>query len=117
MTEAEYQVLFGLHAAAGGQMRPSDLAKELGWDVARLSHQVSRMESKGLLTRQQCPVDARSCWLGASKQGEALIAKALPLQMREVHRLFSAALTAEQLRSLIEISEAVEAHVNSVRTS
>ena len=114
MSEAEYQVFIGLKASENGKMKPSQLAEELGWDLGRLSHQVSRMESKGLLAKEQCPIDARSCWIGATKKGQSLFNKALPIQTREVERLFADALTNEQMRSLIEISEAIESHVKKV---
>ena len=114
MSEAEYQVFIGLQAAENGQFKPTQLAEQIGWDLGRLSHQVTRMESKGLLSKQQCPTDARSCWLGATKKGQTLFEKALPLQMKAVDRLFSNALTNEQKRSLIEISEAIEAHLGKV---
>ena len=111
MSEAEYQVFIGLQSSENGQLKPSQLAEAIGWELGRLSHQVSRMESKGLLARQQCPVDARSCWIGATKKGQALFDKALPLQTKEVERLFSGALTNDQKRSLIEIAEAIEANL------
>ena len=112
LSEAEYQVFIGLQSSENGQLKPSQLAEEIGWDLGRLSHQVTRMEAKGLLSKQQCPVDARSCWVGVTKKGQALFEKAQPLQMKEVNRLFSSALTNEQKQSLIEISEAIEAHLN-----
>lgn len=111
MSEAEYQVYIGLSASENGKMKPSQLAEELGWDLGRLSHQVSRMEARGLLAKQQCPFDARSCWIGATRKGKLAFEKALPIQTREVERLFADALTNEQKRSLIEISEAIEKHV------
>ncbi len=112
MSEAEYQVFIGLRTSENGQLKPSQLAEAIGWELGRLSHQVSRMESKGLLAKQQCPVDARSCWVGATKKGQALFDKTLHIQNKEVDRLFSSALTNEQKRSLIEISEAIEAHLS-----
>lgn len=111
LSEAEYQVFIGLAASENGQMKPSQLAEELGWDLGRLSHQVTRMESKGLLTKQQCPIDARSCWVGATKKGQSIFNKAQPVQNKEVERLFADALTNEQMRSLIEIAEAIELNV------
>lgn len=112
MSEAEYQVFIGLRTSENGQLKPSQLAEAIGWELGRLSHQVSRMESKGLLAKQQCPADARSCWVGATKKGQALFDKTLPIQNKEVDRLFSDALTNEQKRSLIEISEAIEVHLS-----
>lgn len=111
LSEADYQVFIGLTSADGGQLKPSELARDLGWDMSRLSHQVSRMEARGLVSRQPCPVDARSCWLGLTVKGRALAGAAIPAQAKEVERLFTAALTRDQLNSLIEIAAAIESHV------
>lgn len=116
LTEAEYQVFIGLESAEHKQLKPSQLAEALGWDLPRLSHQVSRMEARGLLAKQQCPHDARSCWVGITKKGRDIFLKALPVQTKEVERLFAHALTPEQMRNLIEISEAIEAHVQREST-
>jgi DNA-binding MarR family transcriptional regulator len=112
LSEAEYQVFIGLRSATDMELKPSQLSEALGWEMGRLSHQISRMEAKGLLVRKQCPLDARSCYIGMTKKGKSLIDKALPLQLKEVRRLFGDALTNEQLKNLIEISDAVVKHVN-----
>lgn len=112
LSEAEYQIFIGLRSADNKQMKPTQIAEALGWDIGRVSHQVSRMETKGLLARQQCPTDARSCWIRMTSHGEELIEKAFPLQMKEVDELFLQALTEEQFKSLIEISEAIKKNVS-----
>ncbi len=114
LTEAEYQVFIGIHSAPDGAIRPTDLAEKIGWEHGRLSHQIARMQTKGLLDRKQCPVDARSCYIGMTKKGQALINKALPLQLNEVKRLFGSALTNDQLRALIEISNAITTYVQEI---
>ncbi len=114
LSEAEYQVFMGIRASEHGQLKPSQLAEDLGWDLGRLSHQVTRMESKGLLAKQQCPEDARSCWIGVTKKGQSLFDKAFPLQIKEVERLFGSALTQEQMKSLIEISQAIQMNIKKV---
>lgn len=117
LSEAEYQVFVGLQASKNKKMKPSELADELGWDLGRLSHQVSRMESKGFVGKEPCPEDARSCLIGATRKGQSIFEKALPIQTREVKRLFVDALTKEQLRSIIEISEAIESHIEKLEKS
>ncbi|MDJ0396443.1 MarR family winged helix-turn-helix transcriptional regulator [Rhodococcus sp. G-MC3] len=42
-----------IHVADAGPVRQSHLAKRLGWDRTRLSHHVSRMETRGLVTREK----------------------------------------------------------------
>jgi|DEB19_MinimDraft_3_1074340.scaffolds.fasta_scaffold45895_1 DNA-binding MarR family transcriptional regulator len=116
LSEAEYQVFIGLRSTPEMELKPSQLAEELGWEMGRLSHQICRMETKGLLMRKQCPVDARSCFIGMTKKGKALIDKALPLQLKEVKRLFGDALTNQQMKNLIEISESIIEHVSRAKT-
>ncbi|WP_371601214.1 MarR family winged helix-turn-helix transcriptional regulator [Streptomyces sp. NBC_00564] len=40
-------------------LRAKDLGAEVGWERSRLSHQISRMEKRGLVTREACADDAR----------------------------------------------------------
>lgn len=117
LSEAEYQVFIGIHSSPDGAIRPTDLAEKIGWEHGRLSHQIARMQSKGLLDRKQCPIDARSCYIGMTKKGQALIDKAIPLQLGEVKRLFGAALTNDQLRALIDISDAITAYTQKLNTT
>ena len=72
------------------------------------------MESKGLVDRRQCPVDARSCYITLSKVGQAKIIKTIPIQLKEVRRLFGEALSKDQLKALIEIADAVSKHMQEI---
>src|SRR5207237_831082 len=48
LSGADYRVLHPLSEAPGGLLRARDLGSEIGWDRSRLSHQLSRMEKRGL---------------------------------------------------------------------
>jgi DNA-binding MarR family transcriptional regulator len=52
LTGAEFDVL-RLLLEADGALRQSELAAALGWDKSRLSHQLTRMEHRGLLERHK----------------------------------------------------------------
>ena len=52
LTAAEFDVLRLLLDAAG-PVRQSEIAAALGWDKSRLSHQLTRMENRGLLERRK----------------------------------------------------------------
>jgi DNA-binding MarR family transcriptional regulator len=52
LTAAEFDVL-RLLTDARAPMRQSEIAAELGWDKSRLSHQLTRMENRGLLERRK----------------------------------------------------------------
>lgn len=50
LSEPEVSVLVWLHEA-GGSLRQSAIAATLGWDRSRLSHLLTRMEKRQLVTR------------------------------------------------------------------
>ena len=50
----------------------------LAWEKSRISHQVGRMERKGLIERFSCADDLRGTWVGLTDAGAAAIASATP---------------------------------------
>lgn len=104
---ADYEVLVRLSEADGRRLRMSGLADILQWSRSRLSHQVARMEERGLLRREECPTDARGAFAALTPTGLAAIEGAAPGHLAGVRRHLLDRLTAEQVRVLAEISEAV----------
>jgi DNA-binding MarR family transcriptional regulator len=51
LSDADFGVLTRVAELGGERMRQNTLAESLGWHRSRLSHQVTRMEQRGLLTR------------------------------------------------------------------
>ncbi|MDQ6783592.1 MAG: MarR family winged helix-turn-helix transcriptional regulator [Actinomycetota bacterium] len=111
---ADYVVLVYLSETPGHQIRMSDLAAALRWSKSRLSHQVTRMEQRGLLTRAECPSDARGSFAVLTERGMAEIEAAAPHHVDSVRRNFIDLLTPEQLSSLNEITEVVISHLLSL---
>jgi DNA-binding MarR family transcriptional regulator len=56
LSDADFGVLTRIAGLGGGRMRQNALAESMGWHRSRLSHQLARMEQRGLLTRHR--VDA-----------------------------------------------------------
>lgn len=50
----------------------------LAWEKSRISHQVGRMERKGLIERFNCADDLRGTWVGLTDAGADAIASATP---------------------------------------
>src|SRR5579863_6030784 len=48
----EFGVLSRLAAIGKGEMRQQDLARVMGWDKSRLSHQLTRMSERALIERR-----------------------------------------------------------------
>ena len=49
----EFGVLLRLAGLGKGEMRQQALAERLGWDKSRLSHQLTRMQRRDLVTRHE----------------------------------------------------------------
>ena len=83
------------------------LARELKWEKSRLSHQLSRMERRGLISRQACPTDARGSFAVLSPAGRAVLDSAAPGHVAEVRRLLFDVLTPAQVKALRRTCDAV----------
>src|SRR6187551_2609979 len=59
LSAADYELLVPLSEAADDRLRARDLARMVDWEKSRLSHQLTRMEQRGLVERRECPTDAR----------------------------------------------------------
>jgi DNA-binding MarR family transcriptional regulator len=65
----EYEILAGLGRSADRRLRVRDIAEQIGWEKSRVSHQVTRMEKRGLVTRTDCDLDARGTWVELTAEG------------------------------------------------
>lgn len=111
LTEAEYAVLVVVSEAAGRRIRARDLCETLGWERSRLSHQIDRMENRGVVERAPCAGDARGFDLVLTSQGLAIIEAAAPLHLAAVRRCFADVLSRQQLDALGDIAEAIITHL------
>jgi DNA-binding MarR family transcriptional regulator len=102
----DYVVLVALTDRPEGR-RLYELAHELGWEKSRLSHHVSRMAERGLVTKERCGSDRRGAFAIVTEAGRTAIEAAAPGHAAMVRRLFVDRLTAAQLDALGEASEAV----------
>jgi DNA-binding MarR family transcriptional regulator len=114
VSDADYVILVMLSEAESRAMRMTDLASELLWSKSRLSHQVSRMEERGLVERANCPSDARGSFARLTDAGFDQISRAAPSHVASVRRHLIDHLSGEQLDALAEVAEKVVEHLRSV---
>ena len=107
LSTADYAVLVALSEAPGRRLRARDLGMSIGWEKSRLSHQLRRMETRGLVGRQECPTDARGAFLVLTEAGLSALQQAAPGHVTAVRRLMIDALTPDQLDQLAVIGELV----------
>src|SRR5438270_12172443 len=86
LSGADYRVLHPLSQAPDGLLGARDLGSEIGWDRSRLSHHLSRMEKRGLVTREECAEAARGLMLRLTKAGRRAIEAAAPGHAEAVRR-------------------------------
>ena len=87
ISSPEFSVLVALSEAEDHTLRLRELCDELGWDRSRASHQVTRMNKRGLLTKKKCPGDARGVLVTLTDQGMSHLEDAVPDHVETVRRL------------------------------
>lgn len=113
-SDADYDVLSNLSEAKGRRMRLSELAALMLWSKSRLSHHVTRMEQRGLVTRRDCESDARGADVVLTDAGWAAIVSAAPGHVESVREHFINLLSDEQIKVLGDISETVVEHLRGI---
>jgi DNA-binding MarR family transcriptional regulator len=107
LSGADYAVLVPLSAAPGGVLRARELGKEILWDRSRLSHQVRRMETRGLVVREECSEDARGSMVRLTRAGRRAIEGAAPEHAETVRRCFFDLLSDKELGTLGSVFDRV----------
>lgn len=103
----DYLVLVVLTDSADGRLRMFEVAGALGWEKSRLSHQVARMEERGLVTKERCAADRRGAFVVITEHGRTEIEAAAPGHVAAVRRLFVDRLTPSQLDAIGKTAEEI----------
>src|ERR1700683_4902924 len=105
---AEYAVLVQLSEAEAGRQRPFQLGEALHWEQSRLSHQLTRMERRGLICRENCPSeDGRGAYVTLTAAGQTAIESAAPAHAAAVLELVFDQLTEEELATFGRVCEQI----------
>ena len=104
---ADYDVLVALSEAPEGRLRVFEIAGALAWEQSRVSHQIARMQRRGLVARQECPADARGAFAVLTDVGRAAIERAAPAHVETVRELVFDGLSRDQLAALTAITSGV----------
>jgi DNA-binding MarR family transcriptional regulator len=109
----DYDVLSNVSEAPGRRARLGDLAARMAWSRSRLSHHITRMERRGLVTREDCTSDGRGAFVVLTDAGWRAIRAAAPGHVASVRRHFIDLLSRDQLDALAEISQTVVRRLGS----
>ena len=107
ISAAEYSVLITLFEAENRELRARDLGMTLAWEKSRVSHQISRMEKRGLVGRRECDTDARGTWVSMTPDGKRAVLGAMRQHAATLRRYFFDVLSAEELAAIQSASAKV----------
>ncbi|HVT71432.1 MAG TPA: MarR family transcriptional regulator [Trebonia sp.] len=111
----DYEILVELSEAPGNRMRMTELADRTAQSRSRLSHQVNRMEARGLVSREGCEGDKRGTFAVITGRGAAAITKVAPYHVASVREHFMDQLDPAQLAALTAAYEPVLEKLRTVR--
>jgi len=107
LTHFDYYVLAMLSESPDRTMRMAKLAASTTATLARLSHVVQRLETRGLLERVPCPTDRRVTNARLTEAGWVKVREAAPGHVSFVRDTVIDVLTPDQITQLADISQAI----------
>ena len=107
LTLPEYEVLVQLSETPGHRLRPYQICEGLNWEQSRLSHQLTRMERRGLVSRHECAADGRGAFVELTGAGAAAIGAAAPRHVATVRKLVFDQLSDAQRTAFDEACTAI----------
>jgi DNA-binding MarR family transcriptional regulator len=104
---ADFDVLVALTDRPTQKIRVLALAESLQWEKSRLSHHLARMQRRGLITREDCPDDARGAYVVLAPAGRDAIESAAPGHVAYVRSVMFDGLDGAQVDVLAAVTEIV----------
>src|SRR5438105_5579469 len=111
----DYEILVELSEAPDQRLRMTELADATSQSRSRLSHQISRMESRGLVRRDDCEGDKRGTFAVLTPQGQEAIEQVAPYHVENVRRHFIDRLTPCQLEQVRDAFGPVVDYLRKIR--
>ncbi len=104
---SDFSVLVQLSEHVDARMRVLELARALDWEKSRLSHQLTRMQQRGLISRSNCSEDRRGANVVLTDLGRKTVETAAPGHVDTVRTYLFDVIDAEQVQALDAIARAV----------
>jgi DNA-binding MarR family transcriptional regulator len=107
----DYEVLSTLVDRADHCWGLRDMAAKMEWSRSRLSHQITRMEKRGLIERAPDPGDGRGVLLRLTDTGYTTLKAATPTHLASVRARFVDHVTPEEMSMLESLADRVHGPV------
>ena len=111
----DYEILVELSEAPEHRLRMTELADATSQSRSRLSHQISRMENRGLVRRDDCEGDKRGTFAVLTSEGVAAIERVAPHHVENVRRHFIDRLSPRQLEEIRDAFAPVVEYLRKIR--
>ena len=107
ISTADYEILIALFNSPEKRLRAGQIGDLIGWEKSRVSHQITRMEQRELVKREECGDHARGVWIVLSADGNRAVLGAERDRRDAVRQYFFDVLTEEEKETLATISRKV----------
>jgi DNA-binding MarR family transcriptional regulator len=114
LSDPDFGVLTRVVEIGDGSLRQSELAQSLGWHRSRLSHHLSRMEQRGLITRQALAEGGVE--IRVTDTGRAGVAEARPIHAAAVREHLLRPLDPSQRETLSDALARLSQHAAAAST-
>jgi DNA-binding MarR family transcriptional regulator len=115
LSQHDYEILVELSEAPDRRLRMTELADATSQSRSRLSHQISRMESRGLVRRDECEGDKRGTFAVLTDAGMAAIERVAPDHVDNVRRHFIDRLSPRQLAEITDAFDPIVEYLRKIR--
>ena len=115
LSGSEYEILVPLSESPSGELASRELLRSLRWERSRLSHMLSRMERRGMISRSPSPTDARGLVVGITGRGREAVARAAPAHLVMVREAFMDQLDEDEQRALLSITRKVVPQLETMK--
>jgi DNA-binding MarR family transcriptional regulator len=111
----DYEILVELSEAPDHRLRMTELADATSQSRSRLSHQISRMENRHLVRRDECEGDKRGTFAVLTAEGAATIKRVAPDHVEHVRRHFIDRLSPRQLEEIKDAFGPIVEYLRKIR--
>jgi DNA-binding MarR family transcriptional regulator len=102
LSDPDFAILSRLEDLGGGTLRQNELAASMGWHRSRLSHQLTRMEQRGLLRRGPA---GDGVAVTITVMGSSAVTAARPIHAAAVRRCLAERVPAGQIPTVTALLE------------
>jgi DNA-binding MarR family transcriptional regulator len=115
LNSRDYEIMVELSEAPEHRLRMTDLADATSQSRSRLSHQITRMEKRGLVRRDDCEGDKRGTFAVLTKAGFDAIEHVAPYHVEQVRRHYIDRLTAQQQEEIRSAFQPIVDYLRKIR--